>query len=152
MKKISPFLILGLLLLSGLYAFLPDNTLQASNKNEPKSLTVNKAHVTNSDSITLSFPLKHPAKLAIKDPNNNWFVIHEDGVTTKLITTQQYLKATSLHFKLAELKGVTWINGKKVERNVFTVSGEYMIYMADNLETEPENTVYLTTTINYKAN
>ena len=66
------------------------------------------------------------------------------------MTAQQYSQATSLKLRVGDVSGVTWIDGKKTEKKIFRVPGDYMIYMADNLETESENTFYLTTTIKYK--
>jgi hypothetical protein len=39
------------------------------------------------------------------------------------------------------------VNGKKIKEKVFQKQGEYLVYMANNLEIEPENTFHLMTII-----
>lgn len=106
--------------------------------------------VTSADTLTLRFPHKHPASLAIEDPGHVWYVIHEAGVNTSLMTDKKYRYSTSITFQIATLTGVTWVDGKQVRRKVFSRPGKYTIYMADNLETEPENTFFLMKTLIYK--
>lgn len=144
------FFRLSFILIFALSSFFGSNFAISSSKESGNGLAVSKSNVSATDTIMINFPKKHPAKLAIRDPKDMWFVLHEPGVTTKLMTARQFSQATSLKLKVGDVSRVTWIDGKKTEKKVFSVPGDYMIYMADNLETEPENTFYLTTTINYK--
>ena len=115
-----------------------------------QSLVLSTQQVRSSDKLTLRFPQKHPSRLAIKDPKGIYFILHDEGIITRLMSHQKFMQATSLSMQVSEISGVTWINGKQTEKQVFSVPGEYMIYLADNLETEPENTFYLMKSIIYK--
>ncbi len=50
----------------------------------------------------------------------------------------------------SQLKGVVWKNGQRLVRKVFNTPGKYFIYLADNLETEPENTFSFEGTVTLK--
>lgn len=52
--------------------------------------------------------------------------------------------------KVSAINGVKWDDGKRVVEPVFNAPGEYLFYMADNLETEPENTFHLMHTVTYR--
>jgi len=121
-----------------------------SNNEKITGLSLSSNQVTTSDTLVLTFPQKHPARLAIKDPKDRYFILHDEALNTPLMSHKQYMQTTTLSIKVSKITGVTWINGKRTNKQVFSVPGEYMIYMADNLETEPENTFYLMKSIIYK--
>lgn len=114
------------------------------------TLILSSSVVTSFDSLTIRYPQHHPSKLAIQDPEHVWLVIHEPGVNTGLMTDTKFRHSTCLTIQVAKLTGVTWVDGKKIRRKVFSKPGTYTIYMADNLETEPENTFSFQQTLRYK--
>lgn len=115
-----------------------------------KGLVLSASVVTPADNLTMRYPRKHPSKLAIQGPAHTWFILHETGVNTSLMTDAEFRRSTSLTIQVATLTGVTWINGIQVWAKVFSKPGKYTIYMADNLETEPANTYFLMRTVIYK--
>jgi hypothetical protein len=42
-----------------------------------------------------------------------------------------------------ETKGTVWVNGKASVQPIIKESGRYHLYIADNIETEPENTHFI---------
>ena len=142
-KKISNKLLLASLVIITITGCTPD-----SQKVTDLILSSNQASA--SDTLVLKFPKRHPSRLAIKDPKGSYFIIHDETVTTHLISHKAYMQTTSLSLQISELTGITWIDGKRTDKQVFSVPGKYLIYMADNLETEPENTFYLMNAIIYK--
>ena len=89
--------------------------------------------------------------MSIKSPSGEWFVVHEESEKVYFLPQDEFSCATSAQKKVTEITGVKWIDGKRVIAPVFNAPGEYLIYMADNLETEPENTFYLTGTVTYRT-
>ena len=145
----------NLLLILVLFAALNSNA--AAVKNPIEQIKVNKSRlvispnvVTANDVIVISFPRQHPQKMSIKSPSDEWFVVHEESEKVYFLPQDEFSYATSSQEKVAEIMGVKWIDGKRVIGPVFNEPGEYLIYMADNLETEPENTFYLTGTVIYR--
>lgn len=150
MGKISSVLILCLSLIIVLPGCSPEAQTTGSGDQKIPGLTLSSGQVTALDTLVLSFPRHHPARLAIKDPDGHFLILHDEGLITHIMSHNAYLQATSISMKISEVIGVTWVDGKKSKKKVFHLPGEYMIYMADNLETEPENTFYLMATVNYK--
>lgn len=138
-------------------AFVALNSNAADLKNPVEQLKVNKSRlvispnvVTANDVLVISFPRQHPQKMSIKSPSGEWFVVHEKSEKVYFLPQDEFSCATSAQKKVAEITGVKWIDGKRVIGPVFNEPGEYLVYMADNLETEPENTFYLTGTVVYR--
>ena len=63
-----------------------------------------------------------------------------------------FMKATEIKLNVDKLKGIYWNpdTGKPKKVLVFTMKGKYLIWFADNLETEPENTFFLEETVFFK--
>lgn len=114
------------------------------------TLVIRPSMVTANDVITISFPRNHPKKMSIRSPSNEWYVVHEKSERIYLLPKNLFSKATSVQKKVPEIKGVKWVDGKRVVGPVFNEPGEYLLYMADNLETEPENTFHLMNTVIYQ--
>ena len=119
-------------------------------KTHKSQLVISPKVVTANDVVVISFPRQHPQKMSIMSPSGEWFVVHEKSEKIYLLPKNKFSSATSVQKKVAEIKGVKWIDGKRLVGPVFNEPGEYMFYMADNLETEPENTFYLTGTVIYR--
>ncbi len=102
------------------------------------------------ETISLTFPQDHPAYLAIRDPAGAWYSIQSPDDDVMMLTPEKYSATTNLSLHTQTLEGVTWVEGVKTKELVFKTRGEYLVYMADNLETEPENTFHFMTYIQLK--
>ena len=102
--------------------------------------SISADQVSTHGTITLTLPAKHPSKLSIRDPDGVWHLIHDNDEQVMLANFEI---SASVTIAVSNLTGVSWANGKKIEGLVFKKPGGYLIYLADNLETEPENTFSL---------
>lgn len=129
----------------------PETIVQAQTPSNAGTLIkVTPGVVTATDIITITFPKKHPKKMSIRTPGGGWYSVHEAPEKIYILPASQFSRATLVRKKVSEIKGVIWIDGKRSIEPVFSEPGEYLIYMADNLETEPENTFHMTGTVIYK--
>ena len=71
-----------------------------------------------------------------------WHVVHDSGEKVFILPEDEYVKARRIDVTPSKLTGISWINGKRFDGLVFGLPGEYLIYMADNLETEADNTFH----------
>lgn len=113
-------------------------------------LVIKPKVVTANDVITISFPRNHPKKMSIRSPSHEWYVVHEKAEKIYLLPKNSASKITSVQKKVSEINGVKWVDGNRVVGPVFKEPGEYMFYMADNLETGPDNTFHLMNTVTYR--
>ena len=90
------------------------------------------------DSVFVSMKIPHPNNALIGRPN---------GETVWLQTSAEYLHEQIKDF--ANLKtwtidkdslGTVFVDGKASVQKIFNGSGQYQLYIADDLETEPEET------------
>lgn len=88
--------------------------------------------------------------MSIKSPSGEWFVVHEKSENIYFLPKHKSSSATSVQKMVAKIKGVKWVDGKRTVEAVFNAPGEYLFYMADNLETEPENTFNMMGTVIYR--
>ncbi len=100
--------------------------------------------------LHIHLPVSHPKCLAIRSPEGEWYVLQNSDESIKVMSQVDFDSTTEMKFNIAELKGVTWRESEKVAERIFTISGNYLIYFADNLETEPENTYSFQETIYFK--
>ena len=114
------------------------------------ALVIKPNEVSANDVITISFPKKRPKKMSVRSPSNEWYVVHETSGNMYLLPKKSTSKITSVRKKISEIIGVKWVDGKRVVEPVFKAPGEYMFYMADNLETEPDNTFHLMSTVTFR--
>lgn len=113
-------------------------------------LVIKPPKFTASDVVTIAFPRNRPKKMSIRSPSNEWYVVHEKSEKIYFLPKNNASKITSVQKKASGIKGVKWVDGKRVVEPVFKEPGEYMFYMADNLETEPANTFHLMSTVTYR--
>ena len=94
-----------------------------------------------SGSLSLSFPGNHPLKMAIIIPgSDNPYVFLQDGTEImEFVPADSFAKVRNMVLK-ADQQGIRFINGSKHREAIFKKSGYYTVVLADNLETEPENT------------
>jgi len=103
-------------------------------------LAVSPSHVTGADTVTIYLPQPHPTKLAIEGPHHAWFTIHDESA---------FRRARVIRFRASALTGIVWLDGQPRRQKVFVLPGTYTIYLANNLETEPENTFSLMQSLEY---
>jgi len=97
--------------------------------------------------ITVTLPQDHPLKMSIRDPKGVWHWVHEPEENILFLPYSDLKSTTQITLLTSKLRGVSWDNGKKVAGLVFNQPGEYLLYFADNLETEPENTFHFKGTV-----
>ena len=107
--------------------------------------------VYKGESFRLRIPPRHPSGLAIKDPKDNWFYLQDPEGEEKIMADSEFSKLSEFLIDTRSIKGKYWVDGVAKTRLIFQSTGEYLIYMADELETEPENTFSLSTTVYYHA-
>lgn len=100
--------------------------------------------------LRLSLPEDHPRNMSIKTPNNDWYIIQDSDASILFFSQEEFDKTKNIEFDINSLKGVVWREGRRIVEQVFTVSGEYLIYFANNLETEPENTFSMSIAVDYQ--
>ena len=104
----------------------------------------------NEGVLRISLPSEVPRNLAIQAPSGDWFVVQESAESIEIMPQKEFESSREFNLKLDELYGTTWRNSKKFRELIFKSTGTYLIYFANNLETEPENTFSLKKRIQYK--
>ena len=97
---------------------------------------------------TLYLPAEHPAQLAVMNPAGDWIYVVDPYY--HITYFKDFKSSTVFPFHVNELQGVAFQDGKPVRTLVFVQSGKYLVYVADNLETEPENTFSWSIEVEYK--
>ncbi|MFK5912875.1 MAG: hypothetical protein QM484_00755 [Woeseiaceae bacterium] len=120
----------------------------SNNEDKISALQAYPRSISTGESIRLNFPQNHPHKIAIRNPSGTWYSVQNSDDNIFVVSDKKYKASTELLLNTFVLEGVTWINGEKTKEKVFIKQGEYLIYMANNLETEPENTFHFMITIN----
>jgi len=119
---------------------LDDGILQFDSKNLHKG-----------DTLSITMPLPHPKELAVRAPDGRWFYlqVEDEGAGEMLMPSEQFSTLQKLELNTGQLVARYWDDGKAMRAKIFTQTGDYLIYMADNLETEPENTLSFASIIRY---
>lgn len=114
-------------------------------------LKFNSKNLYKSDTLSIILPIPHPKELAIKAPNGTWFYLHveNEGATEMLMPKEKFAALKELELDTDKLKARYWDDGKARRGTVFVETGTYLIYMANNLETEPDNTLHFSSLIQY---
>lgn len=100
------------------------------------------------DMLRVAVPEEHPRGLAIKDPAGNFYVLQDaDSPRPQLMAPGDFAKTRLFELDTLRIEGTVWADGKAMQERPFTKEGEYLIYMADDMETEPENTFSLMGTV-----
>lgn len=101
------------------------------------------------DLVRVLMPSPHPERLAIMDPDGHWYYLQDQPLPNPLVPYDEFRDLDSFSFTPSELRAITFIDGEERRLPVFSVAGEYTICLAENLETEPENTLSFETTVYY---
>ena len=99
--------------------------------------------------LQISLPTERPKNLAIQTPNGEWFVIQDSEESIEAMTQNQFNTINVMEFELNKLIGVVWRDGIKAKELIFKAHGTYLVYFANNLETETENTFSLQESVLY---
>jgi len=112
----------------------------SSNSNAyPPVFSIDKSKI-NKGILKVNLPKIRPENMSIMSPNGTLYIIQSKADSIETISNKNFMKNKSIEFEIPNLMGITWKKGKKIKEKVFIDSGEYIIYFANNLETEPENT------------
>jgi len=133
-KNTLTTLFLGLLLASCMT--LPEN----NTVREKNIFSISPEEITINEPFNIYLPKLRPSKISIKTPLNEWYIVHDIDENIFMLPINEFEKTNMIVITPSKLKGVIWKNGQKWVRRVFNTPGKYFIYLADNLETEPENT------------
>jgi len=114
-------------------------------------LKFNSKNIYKNNILSITLPIPHPKELAIKAPNGTWFYLHveNEGADDMLMPKEKFAALKQLNLDTAKLEARYWNDGKAMRGKVFDETGTYLIYMADNLETEPDNALYFSSLIRY---
>jgi len=145
---IKSFLLFYLALLS--IGCVEVKTSITENNNTVEHFLVSSTELTKNDVITINLPKVRPKNLAIIDPNGQMFIIQSAEADVLMMREEEFLLLKTLEIPIRNSKGTIWINGQKSKQVIFEQAGKYIIYFADNLETEPENTFNFSAQITVK--
>jgi len=89
--------------------------------------------------------------VTLETPHPNHALIHRPaGETVWLQTSFYFVHQQIPNFRelkqwliTPETKGTVWVNGKATAQPIITTKGKYHLYIADNTETERENTYFV---------
>lgn len=97
--------------------------------------------VTGNNTVVVTMKTPHP---------NHALVYRPDGEVVWLQTGPEYIHRQIPNFSELEnwvitpdSRGTAWIDGKTTIQPIIKGSGRYHLYIAENLETEPENTYFI---------
>ena len=92
--------------------------------------------------LSINLETGHPKELAIIRPNGEWvYIVYDDQVADDNFF--DFERQTQFDFNFGELVGDVWNEGIQSRERVYAGPGVYVFYIADNLETETENTIYM---------
>lgn len=155
-KMILPFILVSVMTLAGCEVATEISPQSAPAQveriiSDDGILQFNSKNLYKGDKLSITMPQPHPKELAIRAPDGRWFYLHieNEGAGEMLMPSKQFAALQTLDFDTRQLEARYWNDGKAMRGKVFTQTGDYLIYMADNLETEPENTLSFASVIHY---
>ena len=98
--------------------------------------------------IIIKLKDQHPDHLLIISPEDYVYYFYESGNKND----QEIMFKKELVLDPSIFKGIRYDDntGEQIEEKVFTTPGKYILYFANNTETEPENTFFRERTITFK--
>lgn len=158
--RILPFILAPMLFISGCEsADEPAGQVQSDSAAVQVNRTIrddgilqfNSKNLHKGDKLSIIIPQPHPKELAIKAPDGKWFYlqVENESGSDMLMPAEQFKVLSKLELDTRNFEARYWDDGKPMRGKVFTLTGDYLIYMADNLETEPENTLSFASVIRY---
>ena len=89
--------------------------------------------------VNVRLDMEQSLNFMVLSGEHSWTVMDESYRSTAL----SFKAPATYSFTLGELTGRSWdASGRASESKVFQASGEYALYFADNLETEPDNSLH----------
>lgn len=140
-----------LIIFTCLFIMTSCTQLNDSSNNKPasKTLFIDNKELING-TLLIHLAENKPKCLAIQTPDSEWFVLQDNKDSIEIMPQQQFDSAVKFKFNIQTLSGTTWRDAKKTVDIIFRSPGNYLVYFADNLETEPENTFSLQEVIEIK--
>jgi hypothetical protein len=105
-----------------------------------REFSVEPRTLTHTSLLRVTFPRTHPKKFAIRDPNGEWFYVVDDAKSYSYIKPKAFVDGHEFELRVTKIRGIHYTNGKESIEQVFRSSGGYLLYFADNVDTEPDNT------------
>jgi hypothetical protein len=104
------------------------------------------------DTLAIEMRVPHPLELAIVAPDGAYYYLQaaDDSVPSRL-SANEFAELAVVHIDVDSATGIQWVNGKPTKSRIFEIVGEYEVILAENIETEPENTISYTQQITYAA-
>ena len=96
--------------------------------------TINTASV-----LSVDLPAEITAEVAVRTPAEEFVYLHIDGAAELWPFGSQ---PATLELNVDSVRGVVFRDGSAIPVNAFDGPGSYEVIVADNLETEPENTMW----------
>lgn len=131
---------------NGFWALVIGGLLVTACKNDPKpdvlssQFSVVQVTVSNKKIIKISLPAERPRNMAIITPSKAFYVVHapDEGIVLWSMLNKD---GQDLHLELplSSIMGSLLQREDKTVSPIFTAPGIYTVYLANNLETEPEN-------------
>lgn len=110
------------------------------------------ALVRSGDTFSLVMKMPHPGELAVETPAGTWYYLQSNEPGGAFLMAQdEFMRTDELRINTARLCGVRWLNGVKTTERVFRTAGKYTFHLAENLETEFENTLHFSVVVEYLA-
>lgn len=100
--------------------------------------------------LKISLPDVFPKHLEIITPDHQTYVLQDDTQGVELYPQKEFEKLSEITLDMNTLVGTTWKDSKKIKEKIFTESGNYTIYFANELETEIDNSFSLKKVIYYE--
>jgi hypothetical protein len=99
-------------------------------------------------SVTIEMGANHPGELAAVSPGGGWYYF-QGSSRAVLMPAEAFKKATQIEIP-HDIQGIVYKDGKPMKKALFSAAGRYEIVLAENLETEPENTLWLHCFVRYE--
>ena len=100
--------------------------------------------------LQITLPNERPSSLAIQTPSGEWFVLQDSSESIQIMPQNRFNTIEIMQFELNKLMGTVWREGISYKELIFKNNGSYLIYFANNLETETENTFSFQESISYR--
>lgn len=105
---------------------------------KPARSSLDRDTLQRGGAIVLRFGNPHPLGLAVVDPDGNYFYL-QHLPESRVADAAAFAALKELRID-ERTSGMFYDDGQPVQKKVFAQSGTYSVYLADDLETEPENT------------
>ncbi len=121
-------------------------------ESQPRALWCYPETLEAGDTLTIEMAIPHPLELAISDPNNNWLYLQfSDPDLPSNVPPDEFAQMSELTLAVSSAEATRWIDGSPSKHPIFEAAGRYTIHLAENLETDAENTLYFSQSVTYTA-